>query len=249
MPGTARWFEQQESTIREGANNLLSDTLGEIQGITGQIEGELNDISNILARFNDKMPHYRHSHAARNKWEPVYLNQFDVIITPPDSILRGLNNADIIAEQVKNVSGLPEIIPTETVEQNYLWAKRTFSAPVPADTTAELEIEFEVNLDGRNSMYTYEILRAWSELSFHYGIGMHGPKRGYVGAMTVLVSNKARRVFRKFDFKNVYVFTPFNQMELDYLSDGIYVLQVKFKADGWKEERNGMVFPQKEENK
>jgi hypothetical protein len=244
MANIANWADEQRSRFREGVGDPLSNIMDDSRQVVGSVEAELYDISDILNRLNKNMPHYRNAQAARNNWEPVYLNQFDVIITPPERVFGTGYFADLIAEQVKSVKGLPEIVPTGTVEQKYLWAKRTFSSPVPEDSTAELEIAFEVNLNNRNSMYTYELLRAWSDLSFNQYQGIHGLRRDYTGQMTILVHNKVRRVFRQFDFRPVYITEPFNSMELDYLSDEIYVLTAKFKADGWSEKRNGEIKPE-----
>ena len=205
-----------------------------LNNIADAIEGELNSISQFLNK--GRLPHYDNSPASVHNFEPVYLNQFDVIITPPAHI-GNHHFTDLLIEQVKSVTGLPEIVATDTVDQSYMWGKRTFSKPVPAETTAELEIKFEVNLNARNTMYVYEMLRMWSDLSFDYGTGFHGMKRQYAGKMTVLIHNKRYRVFRQFHFNSVYLMAPLTQMDLDYLSDEIYVLTAKFKSDGWKEKR------------
>ena len=235
------WLDQADAGVdsaleKSGADKALQFVNKEI----GKVESELQDVTDFLNRFNRNLPRYHNSQAAVQNWEPVFLNQFDIVITPPAAITGNGYFTDLLVEQVKNISGLPEITPTGTIEQKYLWAKRTFSKPVPDDTTAELEIEFEINLNSSNQMYTYDMLRAWADLSFDYSVGYHGLKRQYVGEITVLVHNKVRRVFRQFNFKPVYMTNPMNNMELDYLSDGIYVLKATFKADAWVEKRHQM---------
>ena len=189
------------------------------------------------ARLQEGLPHYYNSQAGMNNYEPVYLNQFEVVITPPLAVDRSDTMMELLIEQVKDIKGLPEITPTEYVEQKYLWATRTFSKPVPEKTTAILEVRFEVNLNDYNQMYTYETLRSWAELQFDPFTGKHGIKRDYAGEITVLITNKNRQVFRQYNFKPVYLISPFNSMDLDYLSDEIYVLTAKFMADAWRDKR------------
>jgi hypothetical protein len=162
-----------------------------------------------------------------------------VVITPPSAISSANHTfVDMLAEHVKDVSGLPEMLPTGVVEQQYLWVKRSFSMPVPESPVADLTIDFEINLNNRNTMYVYEMLRKWAELSFKPDTNMHGTRRDYMGEMTVIVHNKMRRAYRTFNFKAVFLTNPFNSMELAYLSDEIYVLSVTFRTDGWTEKRN-----------
>ena len=184
------------------------------------------------------LPHYSNSRAAMRNYEPIFLNQFEVIITPPAAI----QGSDLLVEHVKKITGIPEITPVGTVEQFYKFAKRTYAAAKPEDTTAELEMDFEVNLGDNNDMYIYNTFRTWADLHFATDDGSQGLKSEYVGTMSLHVHNKRRNVFREFIFSPVYLMEPLNQMELDYQSEDIYVLTVKFKADSWKENRlNGTI--------
>ena len=189
----------------------------------------------ITTQVGSGLPHYQNSKAAMNNWEPLFLNQFEVIITPPSTITAGTG---FLVEHVKKLSGLPEITPGGTVEQFYKFAKRTYSSAKPEDTTAELEIDFEVNLGTSNDMYIYNTLRAWADIHFNPETGSQGLKKDYVGSMTVLIHNKNREVYREFTFNPVYLMEPLKNMELDYTSDDIFIMTCKFKADAWKEKRN-----------
>ena len=189
----------------------------------------------ISTTVGSGLPHYQNSQAAIKNWEPLYLNQFEVVITPPASVVAGVK---FLVEHVKKLSGLPELTPVGTVEQYYKFAKRTYSASRPEDTTAELEIDFEVNLGESNDMYIYNTLRAWANLHFNPSDGSQGLKVDYAGSMSVIIHNKARKVYREFNFSPVYMMEPLKNMDLEYTSDEIFVLTAKFKADSWKENRN-----------
>jgi len=187
-----------------------------------------------MAKVTSGLPHYDNSQAARDNFEPLFNNQFEVLITPPQSIQGGA----ILTEHVKKVEGLPEITPSGFVEQFYKFAKRTYADARPEDTTAELTIEFEVNLNDTNSMYVYNTFREWADLQFNPMSGGQGLKRDYSGELSVLIHNKALDLYREFRFNPVYLIGGFNAMALDYISNEIYILTVKFKADAWKENRN-----------
>lgn len=184
------------------------------------------------------LPHYTNSTASRENYEPIYLNQYEVIITPPEP-LNVSQDVIIISEQVKNVKSLPEITPLETVEQYYKFAKRTYADAKPKDTTHQFKIEFEVNLDRQLDMYVYNFFRAWADIIFNPETGSMGLKRDYVGSMNIFVTNKAREIFRKFTFNPIYIIKPFTQMELDYQSKKLYTFTVEFQADDWDEDRKG----------
>lgn len=189
-----------------------------------------------MARATSGLPHFTNAQAAINNWEPLYLNQFEVIFTPP-AIVGGTN---LLLEQVKTVKGLPEITPTGSVTQYYKFAERNYADAKPETTSADIEISFEVNLDDSNSMYTYNTLRQWGNIHYNPMNGSQSIKKRYVGAMSVYIFNKDQEIYRTFDFKSVIMLDPLNAMELDYTSkDGIYTMTAKFKADWWEEKRSG----------
>ena len=188
-----------------------------------------------MAKLSSGLPHFSNADPAIKNYEPLYLNQFEVIITPPATV----KGTDILIQHVKKVAGLPELTPVGVVEQFYKFAKRTYAAAKPEDTTAEITIDFEVNLNEANEMYIYNTFRQWANIIFNPMTGGQGLKRDYAGEMTILIANKAQDVYREFRFKPVYLMDKLKEMELDYVSEDIYILTVKFKADAWKEKRVG----------
>jgi hypothetical protein len=238
MAYTRNWLEKQEDSVESVLDRTVNPALNDVNSVVGFAEGELGDVNAFLNRYNQTMPHFRHSAAGVNNWEPIFLNQFDVIISPPRAITGSGYYVDILTEQVKAVTGIPEMLPTGVIEQKYMWATRSYSKPTPETSVANLEISFEVNLNNRNSMYVYEMMREWAEVQFNPRLSLHGTKSDYGGEMTIIMYNKAHRLFRQFNFKGVFLYEPFNPMDLDYLSDSIYVMTVKFRSDMWNEVRN-----------
>ena len=94
---------------------------------------------------------FDNSTAAVTYYEPLFLNQFEVIITPP-SLIAGATDG-LLVEHVKKISGLPELTGVGTVNQFYKFAKRTYATGAPKETTATLTIDFEVNLNEENDYY------------------------------------------------------------------------------------------------
>jgi hypothetical protein len=189
-----------------------------------------------MPKITSGLSHFTNSTAGNNDFDPLYLNQFEVIFTPP-AIVGG---SGLLLEQVKNVKGLPELTPTGVVTQYYKFAERNYADGGPEKTSAELEIQFEVNLDDSNSMYTYNTLRQWANIHFNPRVGSQSLKKRYVGELSVSIANKEQEIYRQFMFKKVIMMTPFNAMDLDYLQKTeVYRLTAKFKADWWDEKRSG----------
>jgi len=184
------------------------------------------------------LPHWDNSRAATNYYEPIFLNQFEVVITPPAAIAE---NVDLLVEHVMSITGLPELTPTATVEQTYKFAKRSYAAAVPTETVANLDIKFSVNLNEENNMYIYNILRGWADLAYDPLTGRQGLKRDYYGQIYVAIFNKAGDIFREFRFTPVIPQGGFTAMDLNYTSANLYEITAKFRADAWKETRIGEI--------
>ena len=184
------------------------------------------------------LPHWDNSRAATNYYEPLFLNQFEVVITPPAIISA---NVDLLVEHVVSITGLPELTPTGVVEQKYKFASRSFAGAVPEKTTADLDIKFTVNLNEENDMYIYNILRGWADLAYDPLTGRQGLKRDYYGQIYVAIFNKAGDIFREFRFTPVIPNGALTPMILDYISPTLYEVTAKYRADAYKETRIGEI--------
>ena len=75
------------------------------------------------------LPHYSSSKASVNKFEPVFLNQFEVTISPPAGVISVQGNpgsGNILLEQVTNISGLQVDQNAGEITQQYKFAKRYY---------------------------------------------------------------------------------------------------------------------------
>ena len=177
------------------------------------------------------LSHYKNSKAGMEKHEPIYLNMFEVILTPP----AGVGGGDLLLDQVKKLSGLELDKNPGTVEQFYKFAKRRYAGALPESTTMDIVIDFEVNLNEANSMYTFKTLRQWSDLVYNPLTGAMGLKVDYTGSMLVSIHNKAGEIFRKVRLPVTWPITPIPAMELDNQSTELYVVSVTFAADYWED--------------
>jgi hypothetical protein len=190
------------------------------------------------------LPHYSNSVASTNNYEPIFLNQFEVIITPPAIITQNVN---LLVEHVKSIKGLPELTPSGVVKQFFKFASRSYAQAKPTQTDAQLTIEFEVNLNENNDAYVYNILRKWADLVFDPLTGKQGLKKDYVGEVYVAIQNKDQKIFREFRFKPAYPFSQaqnaeaLSPLDLSYVpeGDGIYRMKLNLQCDAYVENRIG----------
>lgn len=179
------------------------------------------------------LPHYKNAHVAMEKWEPVYLNLFEVLIKPPE----GVDTWEWVMDNVTKVTGLDvEKVPAP-VQQIYKGAVRRFAGGFPDSTTADITVGFEVNLNNQNSMYVYKGLRKWCDLIFDPLTGAMTLKVDYAGGpMVVSLFNRKGDIFRQWTFPVIWPITSIQSMELDYSNgQSVWQIEVTFAADYWED--------------
>lgn len=181
--------------------------------------------------------HYKSSKAAMKNYEPAYLNMFEVTLIPPHGIDPGVgqNGQNLLLEQVKKLAGLELDKNPGTVEQFYKFAKRRYAGAKPETTTMDITIDFEINLNDANSMYTFKTLRAWSDLVYNPVTGAMGLKNAYAGSGLITIFNRQGDIYRRVRLPVMWPISPINAMELDYQSTEVYVLSLTFAADYWED--------------
>ena len=178
------------------------------------------------------LPHYQNSLFGINKYEPVYLNQFEVLITPPAPVLGG----PILVEQVTGLSGLSVDKSPAAVTQKYKFATRNYSASKPDNTSFDLGVTFTVNLNDANSMYVFKTLRQWTDLIYNPLTGAMGLKRDYTGTIVISVFNKQGDVFRRITCRDCFPTTAIGAMELDYQSLELFSINLTWAVDYWDDQ-------------
>ena len=177
------------------------------------------------------LSHYQNSLSATNRFEPVYLNQFEVTILPPAAVLGG----EILLQHVTKVSGLSLDKNPGLVTQKYKFAKRNYAGAKPDTTFMDLSLSFTINLNDDNSMYVFKTLRQWSDLIYNPLTGAMGLKSDYVGSMVISVFNKRGDVFRRIRIPSCFLSEAINSMELDYENPAIYTVSTSWICDYWED--------------
>jgi hypothetical protein len=182
------------------------------------------------------LPHFNSAKAAVNLYEPVFLNQFEVIIQPPTSVYNPVGNGGrkLLVENVLSISGLAVDKNPGVAEQRYKFARRRYAASAVEDTSVKVRIEFETNLDDNNSNYVFKTLRQWSDLVYNPLTGATGIKSTYASGTYILISifDKEGNVFRKIKLMNVFPVEQLKSMDLDYTNGtNPYKITGTFRAD------------------
>ena len=177
------------------------------------------------------LSHYQNSLSSINKFEPVYLNQFEVTIIPPSAVAGG----PILLQHVTKVGGLALDKNPGTVSQKFKFAKRNYAGAKPEQTYMDLSLSFTVNLNDQNSMYVFKTLRQWSDLIYNPLTGAMGIKNDYVGSISISVFNKHGDVFRRIRIPSCFISEAINSMELDYENPSIYTITTSWVCDYWED--------------
>ena len=178
------------------------------------------------------LPHYQNSLFGINKYEPVYLNQFEVLITPPAAVLGG----PILVQQVTSISGLGVDKTPAATQQKYKFAVRNYAGAKPEQTVFDLTVNFSVNLNDANSMYVFKTLRQWTDLIYNPLTGAMGVKRDYTGTIVLSIFNKQGDVFRRITCRDCFPISPIGAMELDYAGTELYDVSLQWAVDYWDDQ-------------
>jgi hypothetical protein len=178
------------------------------------------------------LPHFQNSLSSLNRYEPVYLNQFEVSIIPPSSVAGG----PILLEHITSVGGLALDKNPAPTAQKYKFAKRNYAGGKPDSTVMNVTTSFTVNLNDANSMYVFKTLRQWCDLIYNPLTGAMGLKNDYVGTMTISIFNKNGDVFRRIVCKDCFPTKPISSMNLNYTSEEIYKIDnFEWAVDYWED--------------
>ena len=178
------------------------------------------------------LPHYQNSLFGINKYEPVYLNQFEVLITPPAAVLGG----PILVQQVTSITGLGVDKTPAATQQKYKFAVRNYAGAKPEQTVFDLTVNFTVNLNDANSMYVFKTLRQWTDLIYNPLTGAMGLKRDYTGTIVLSIFNKQGDVFRRITCRDCFPISPIGAMEMDYSGTELYDISLQWAVDYWDDQ-------------
>jgi hypothetical protein len=177
------------------------------------------------------LPHYKVSKASSKREEPLYPNLYEVTLLPPDGIDGGL-----LLEHVNTVSGIGGVNPAiDAVGQKYKFADRSF-AGMPSATSVDVTINFSLNFNDANQLYTYKTLREWYKKTYNPATGEMGLKKDYTGTIIIVQYNRKGEIWRKLTLFHVFPTGGIALADsLDYSTNDPVTLDIVFKCDHWEE--------------
>lgn len=186
------------------------------------------------------LPHITNSEAGRNLYDPYHNCLFEVYFTLPAAIRAQFGQDEaLLTEHVVKIDGLDALDrgPEASVEQKFQGTTRTYLAPKMDSTSAELTVEFNLNLRNGVDNYIYKVFKAWKNLNYDLETGTIVLKKDYVAEwMRVCVANRAGDVIKEVIFKDIMLSGNVDGLgSLEYSSNDPVNITVKFKSDWWKE--------------
>jgi hypothetical protein len=184
------------------------------------------------------LSHFRNSRASQELYEPVYLNLFTIQIQLPDGVGSTPENTNLMLENVQTIGGLKSHkFPGSLAAQYYKWAARRFAGAKPSETTMDLVLDFEVNIDRTPSAYILKTLRKWCDLVYDPLTGRTGIKADYVAPwMLITMYDRAARPFWQWKCYNVFPMTALPEPALGYQTEELYkIAGFGIAVDMWDE--------------
>ncbi len=187
------------------------------------------------------LSHFQNSRVSMALMEPVYKNFFTVQIKLPESLGYGDDQTNLFLEEVTKIGGLNTHKVEQAVTQGYKFSQRSFAQGKPNETTVDLTLDFEVNLDysagNTPSNFLIKTIRKWTDLVYDPLTGRSGLKRDYVAEqMVVTMQDRAGNPFWQWVFYDLFPTTGIGDPGLDYnATDLLKVTGWTLRADRWSE--------------
>lgn len=185
------------------------------------------------------LPHIKNSTAGINLFDPVHKSIFEVYFTLPEALRKEFGKDEaLISQHVLTVSGLDALYKApETDVQKFMGTDRSYIKPTVGETSANIEIEFSLNLRNGTDNYILKLFRAWAALGYDISTGRRSLKKDYCAQwLKIAIANREGDIYQEIVFKDIMVAGPLEyEGGLDYTADEALNLKVKFKSDWWEE--------------
>jgi hypothetical protein len=195
-------------------------------------------------------PRLRSTTAGFNHYDPIHSSIFEVNFMDASwgnskskplyyrSHKEAIKNIlTVLGEQVTDVQGLDSLIKVaDTGQQKFLGTTNSYANPMVDDTSAEITINFNLNLTDNNDAYVYEFFRSWYKRIYDVNTGGRSLMKDYVcKGMKISEANRDGSIWREFIFGKVILKSVSGLDSLDYTNNEARKLQCVFKVDWWDE--------------
>lgn len=181
------------------------------------------------------LPHIKNSQAGNNRQDPNYKNMFEMYFTIPEALMAKFgNDVAVLTEQVVKIGGLASLDKgPETVQQKFMGTTRTYLNSKLDDTSHEITVTLNLNLRNGTDNYIYKLFKAWNNLCYNKATGETTLKTAYCADwFKIVVANRGGDIYRQILFHDMIMFGGIGGLdELDYESQDLVQIEVKFKSD------------------
>ena len=167
--------------------------------------------------------------------EPVYLNLFEITFILP-TILQAQGRDPIMMLQQANKVSLNLTEAISVAQQKFKYSTRAF-LQTPEKTHVDFDITFNVNVNEKGNMTTWDTLKAWYDLVWNSQNGSLHYKSDIIGTIIVNQHDKKGVVLRRVTFQNCQI-KNIGGIELSWANAGDIWSDVTagFVADYWVDE-------------
>lgn len=166
--------------------------------------------------------------------EPVYLNLFEITFIMP-TILQAQGRDPIMMLQQATSIDLNLTEDIERATQKFKYSTRKF-VTTPSDTSKDITIKFNVNVNEKGSMETWAALKAWYDLVWNSQNGVLHYKADIIGTLVVNEHDRKGLVLRRVTYQNAQIY-GIDGIQLSWDSNTeIWSVSAKFVADYWIDE-------------
>lgn len=189
-------------------------------------------------------PRLKNTEAGKLFYDPMHSSIFEVSFSGLDNMGLYYGSSDdiltILPQQVTDVSGLDSLIKVADVgAQKFLGTTNSYANPTVDDTSAEITINFNLNLRLSSDAYVYEIFKAWYKRIYDVSTGGRSLMKDYVcETMGISEANRDGTIWRQFQFGKVILKGVSGLDALDYTNNEARKLTCVFKVDWWDEITN-----------
>jgi hypothetical protein len=153
--------------------------------------------------------------------EVVYTNLFEITFVLPIILQAQGRDYALLLQQAKKITGLSALTDFQIglKEQRFKYSTRQFLT-TPSKTSGTIDIEFNVNVNDKGSMETFNTLKAWYDTVWNNATGALHYKSDIIGTIIVNQHDKKGVVLRRVTFQNCQL-QKLTYAELDWSQQNI----------------------------